>query len=193
MTHLLISTFEDPKLNLLRAVLDLLPEIRENRYKLKIFVPFEAIESERNNLVLKNRKLVPLTIKWREQELQKMIHARLEACRENFTEVSSSVYSLAALSVEALEGVDSEISTLAERRPRWAIRLADMLIKEHCRCIPLPEKIQLETWDKVKEAWSAFREDLLKDEERISSRYNTPSADIRASQSPLLLNANSPY
>jgi hypothetical protein len=153
---------------LLSSLLGTLPLVECPGLAFKFFLPQELEPMLRAQEWFRPGRLCIFRIEWDDHALQELISQRLTY----FSARGDRVYEqLSQLCEDDLaKSIDEELVTLAEGRPRWAIRLANMLLKTHCGQDDPPAQITQATWDIVKAKWPTLRADLLRDEQNLTDR-----------------------
>jgi DNA-binding winged helix-turn-helix (wHTH) protein/predicted phosphodiesterase len=152
---------------LLSPLLGTLPLIECPGLAFKFFLPLEVESTLRAQEWFRPGRLRICRIEWDNQALQRLISQRLTY----FSARGDRVYTeLSQLCEDQLaESIDEELIHLAEGRPRWAIVLADMLLRTHSRQEDPPVQIPQETWNSVQTEWPTRRDDLLRDEKGLTA------------------------
>jgi len=161
------------QLALLAPLLGVLPLIECQGFGFKFFLPQELEPALGNQEWFRPGRLRIFRVEWDNATLGQLIQERLTFFS---TKGSSFTAGLAQLCEDNLARViDRELVHRAEGRPRWAIVLADMLIRSHCAQPPAAPRIAPATWDTVKAEWPSRRVDLLKDESAATHRRRAPN------------------
>jgi hypothetical protein len=150
----------DAQVALLEPLLGTLPLIEQSGLIFKFFLPQELKATLPQYSWFRRDRVSPLyNIVWTNDTLRNLISSRLTF----FSTAGGQSYTgLGQLCEDDLATqVDDELVQLAEGRPRWAINLADMLLKKHCKQQDPPARIQLKTWNSVKNEWLGRRLELV--------------------------------
>lgn len=112
-------------------------------------------------------------IAWNDNDLLALIKQRLI----HFSHRDPAYEDLAQLCEDKLaQVINGELTALAQKMPRAALILADMLLQNHCQQSNPPELITLETWEQVKEKWQDRRVDFIM-EERLPDAQQPKAAE----------------
>ena len=143
----------------LAPLLGTLPLIEREGLAFKFFLPQKVEEELCRRLWFRRDRLRFFHVTWTEQALQAMLGQRLA----HFSSGGGRVYTqLGQLCRPELAGrLDAELVSLVEGRPRFALALADLLLRTHCQASAPAEQITVETWEAVKAVWETRKADFL--------------------------------
>jgi hypothetical protein len=138
----------------------------------KFFLPQEIEPTLRGCRWFRPDRLRIFPIAWTESDLQRLVSQRLTFCSE---EGDRYYMGLGQLCADDLSNrIDKELSERAERLPRAALVLADLLLQIHCEQPNPPERIAADTWEKVKTKWQTIRTDILQAQPTAPTEENPP-------------------
>ncbi len=145
---------------LLEPLLGTLPLIEQPGLIFKFFLPQELKAKLSQYRWFRGDRFSSLrNIVWDNDALRNLISSRLTFFSTSGGQPYTGLGQLCEDDLATL--VDDELVRLAEGRPRWAISLADMLLKKHCKQQNPPARIKLETWNIVKNEWPSRRLELM--------------------------------
>ena len=145
---------------LLSSLLGTLPLIECPGLAFKFFLPLEVESTLQAQDWFRPGRLRVCRIEWDDDALQKLIGQRLIYYSERGDREYTRLGQLCER--DLAESIDEQLVHMAEGHPRWAIVLADMLLRTHCRQENPPAQITQATWETVQAKWPTRRADLIK-------------------------------
>jgi len=178
----------------LAHLLGTLPLLERPGVAFRFFLPQDLEPALRMQAWFRPDRMTIFRINWTEAHLRSMIGQRLTF----FSDRGDRAYQqLGQLCSPDLAGrIDDELARLAERLPRAALVLADLLLRAHCETPDPAEQIAPETWNEVRSQWATLRADFLEADEAVdpapkpaASVIPPGAGDARISRPPLTLDA----